>query len=79
MVIFDSIEMIDDSSRADVSQFSKVLGSCQMAGPIGPKFGIHVQIYLGMDIRQTNLTFKSMLKLSNGWTDWHQIWHTCAD
>ena len=22
---------------------------------------------------------KSMLKLSNGWTDWHQIWHTCAD
>ena len=20
-----------------------------------------------------------MLKLSNGWTDWHQIWHTCAD
>ena len=18
-------------------------------------------------------------KLSNGWTDWHQIWHTCAD
>ena len=23
--------------------------------------------------------FKSMLKLSNGWTDWHQSWHTCAD
>ena len=23
--------------------------------------------------------FKSMLKLSNDWTDWHQIWHTCAD
>ena len=23
--------------------------------------------------------FKSMLKLSNGWIDWHQIWHTCAD
>ena len=20
-----------------------------------------------------------MLKLSNGWTDWHQILHTCAD
>ena len=18
-------------------------------------------------------------KLPNGWTDWHQIWHTCAD
>ena len=24
-------------------------------------------------------TFKSVLKLSNGWTDWHQIWHTFAD
>ena len=24
-------------------------------------------------------TFKSIGKLSNGWTDWHQIWHTCAD
>ncbi len=24
-------------------------------------------------------TFKSMLKLSNGWTDWHKSWHTCAD
>ena len=23
--------------------------------------------------------FKSLLRLSNGWTDWHQIWHTCAD
>ena len=23
--------------------------------------------------------FKSMLKLSNGWADWHQIWHTCTD
>ena len=23
--------------------------------------------------------FKSMLKLSNGSTDWHQIWHTFAD
>ena len=23
--------------------------------------------------------FKSLGKLSNGWTDWHQIWHTCAD
>ena len=23
--------------------------------------------------------FKSLLKLSNGWTDWHQIWHTCED
>ena len=23
--------------------------------------------------------FKSSGKLSNGWTDWHQIWHTSAD
>ena len=23
--------------------------------------------------------FKSVLKLSNGWADWHQIWHTCTD
>ena len=22
---------------------------------------------------------KSLLKLSNGWTDWNQIWHACAD
>ena len=23
--------------------------------------------------------FKSLVKLSNGWNDWHQIWHTSAD
>ena len=23
--------------------------------------------------------FKSLGKLSNGWTDWHQMWHTSAD
>ena len=22
--------------------------------------------------------FKSLGNLLNGWTDWHQIWHTCA-
>ena len=43
-----------------------------------------------MDIRQTNCpsrhlgvlrdqTFKSLEKLSNGWTDWHQLWFTSAD
>ena len=52
---------------------------CQTAGPIGTKFGLHVQIHLGMDIRQTNCpsrhkgstwgvlggqTFKSLEKLS---------------
>ena len=73
----------------------KSLGSCQTAGPIGPKFGTHLQIHLGMDIRQTNCpsrhkralggggfrgqTFQSLGKLSNGWTDWHQRWFTSAD
>ena len=33
---------------------SKVRGRCQMAGPIGIKFGTHVQIHLEMGIRQTN-------------------------
>ena len=23
--------------------------------------------------------FKSLLKLSNGWTDWHQLWFTSTD
>ena len=46
-----------------------------------------------MDIRPTNCperqggswdvlggqTFKSQGKLSNGWTDWHQLWFTSAD
>ena len=61
-----------------------------MAGPIGTKFGTHLQIHLGMDIRQINCpsrhkggfmgqTFKSLGKLSNGWTDWHQLWFTSAD
>ena len=53
-----------------------------------------MQIHLGMDICQTNCperhkralggvlggqTFKSHGKLSNGWTDWHQVWFTSAD
>ena len=33
---------------------SNVWGSCQTAGPIGPKFGTPLQIHLGMDIRHTN-------------------------
>ena len=37
-----------------VSQIQKSLESCQTAGPIDPKFGTHLQIHLGMDIRQTN-------------------------
>ena len=65
----------------------------QTAGPIVTKFGTHMQIHLGMDIRQTNCPsrhkggtwgvlggqkFKSLGKLSNGWTDWHQLWFTSA-
>ena len=54
-----------------------------------------MQIHLGMDIRQTNCperykgalggggvrvqTFKSNGKLSNGCTDWHQLWFPSAD
>ena len=32
---------------------SKVRGRCETAGPIDTKFGTHVHIHLGMDIRQT--------------------------
>ena len=64
--------------------------SYQTAGPIGTKFGTHVQIHLGMDIRQTSCPsrhkrgiwgvlgghkFKTLGKLSN----WHQLWITSAD
>ncbi len=72
---------------------SKVRG--MSAGPIGTKFGTHVHIHLGMDIRQTHCperqkgalgggglggqTFKIQGKLSNGWADWHQLWFTSAD
>ena len=71
-------------------------GVAKWAGPIGPKFGTHLQIHLGMDIRQANCPsrykgnfgggggvrghkFKTLGKLSNNWTDWHQIWYTSAD
>ena len=63
------------------------------AGPIGTKFGTHVQIHLGIDIRQTNCpsrhkgrlggfrvsNIQRLGKLSNGWTNWHQLWFTSAD
>ena len=73
----------------------KVRGRCETAGPTGTTFGTHVHIYLRIDIRQTNCpkrhkgvfggggfggqTFKSQGQLSNGWTDWHQLWFTSAD
>ena len=61
---------------------------------VNTKFGTHVQINLGMDICQTNWTWrrrgafwgvlgchksKSLGRLSNGLTDLHQIWYTSAD
>ena len=47
--------------------------SYQTAGPIGTKFGTRTW---GILVGQT---FKSLGKLSNGWTDWHQLWFTSAD
>ena len=64
-----------------------------ICGPIGTKFGTHMQIHLervvGKKICPCDLggtwgvlggqKFKNLEKLPNGWTDWHQIWHTCSD
>ena len=74
---------------------SKILGSCQMAGPIGTNFGSRLRIHLGMNTAKSksplNTTggisrgwlgdhkLKCLGKLSNGWSDWHQIWHKSAD
>ncbi len=74
-------------SRTSLAQIQEKL-------PINTKVGTHVQIHLGMDICQTNWTSRhkgafqgvirgnqsnSLGRLSNGWTDWHQIWYTSAD
>ena len=64
-------------------------------GPIGITCGTHVQIHLGMDICKTNCherhkgalgggglggsNIQSQGKLSNVWTDWHQLWFTSAE
>ena len=40
--------------RTNVSTHSGKSYQYQTAGPIGTKFGTHVQIHLGMDIRQIN-------------------------
>ena len=66
-----------------------------VCGPIGTKFGTHMQIHLEKVVgKNKNLPrvtpggiwgflggqkFKNLEKLPNGWTNWHQIWHTCAD
>ena len=72
----------------------KSLGSCQTAAPIGTEFGTRRRIRLGMDIGFIQFApqyprvisgflgghkFKCFGKLSNGWTDWHQIWYKSAD
>ena len=82
-----------DHRRYDVS-IVIYLWSYQTAGPIDTTFGTHVQIHLGIDIYQTNWTSihkgafrgvlgghksKSLGRLSNDWTDWHQMWYTSAD
>ena len=68
--------------------------SYQTAGPIDTKFGTHVHIHLGMDIYAKQIEpqdkrshfggfkvshIQKSGRLSNGWTDWHQIWYTSAD
>ena len=68
----------------------KVTGSCQTTGPIGTNFGSRRWIHLGIYKSPLNTPggmagglgghkFKSLGKLSNGWTDWHQIWYTSVD
>ena len=89
-----SLDNIECTSKCYGVTNSKVRGSCQTAGPIGAKFGTHLQIHLGVDIRQTNCPSrhkgdtwgvlgvkrsKGLGKLSNGWTDWHKLLFTSAD
>ena len=65
-----------------------------VCGPIGTKFGTHMQIHLEKVVgkikicpvsRRGNLggfrgsEIENVGNLPNGWTDGHQIWHTCAD
>ena len=79
---------------------SKVMGSCQTAGPIGTTFGTHLQIHncYGNGYTPNKLppldtwgggtwggggvrgqTFKRLGELSKGLADWHQLWFTSAD
>ncbi len=65
-----------------------------VCGPIGTKFGTHMQIHLEKvvgKIKNCPVWHRGHMggfrgrKLTNGgnlpigWTDWHQIWHTYAD
>ena len=65
-----------------------------VCGPIGTKFGTHMQIHLEKvvgKIKNCPVWYRGHMggfrgqklknggNLPNGWTDWHQIWHTYAD
>ena len=65
-----------------------------VCGPIGTKFGTHMQIHLEKVVGKIKICpvwprghmggfrgqkLKNGGNLPNGWTDWHQIWHTYAD
>ena len=57
----------------------------RVCGPIGIKFGTHMQIHLEKVVGKIHTGGFRGQKLKNwgiqpnGWTDWHQIWHTYAD
>ena len=63
-------------------------------GPIGTKFCTRMQIHIEMVMGEIKITpcdlggiwggfrgqkIKNLEELPNGWTNWHQIWRTCAD
>ena len=75
------------------TKFSKVLGSCPIGTNFGSRLRIHLgmdidQIQVTPQYPRGHFggggklgchKFKSLGKLSNGWTNWPQIWHTSAD
>ena len=76
-----------------MSQIQKSWEAVKRLDRLAPNLAHICRSDLGLDIRQTNYplrhkgalggggghTFKSLGKLSNGWTDWHQLWYTSAD
>ena len=65
-----------------------------VCGPIGTKFGTHMQIHLEKVVGKIKICsvwlrghmggfrgqkLQNGANLPNDWTDWHQIWHTYAD
>ena len=61
---FTSADSSGNGNRLNTSHPSIPQGACRGAGGGG-----------GLGGR----TFKSLGKLSNGWTDWHHIWYTSVD